>query len=190
MQNFIGLYELLIPCSEFAPKCFHFQDITKTWKCSESPRTLCHWAILHCNMSFQTIAGRSDGVFWWFCALSEDHNFFCQIHQNYLVALTRLVCIESYFRSNDGTATLTLKRLVGGPLRPPLDISRDYSATRKALAVTLWLFSFEFPAHFDTKFVMPGGTVLQLRNFLYMGNSMKLGQCPCSIVIFKKYISA
>ena len=24
---------------------------------------ICHWAILHYNMSFQTIAGRSDGVF-------------------------------------------------------------------------------------------------------------------------------
>ena len=33
---------------------------------------------------------------------------------------------------------------------------------------TLWLFSFKFPAHFDTKFVTPGGTVLKLRNFLYM----------------------
>ena len=24
---------------------------------------ICHWAILHCNMSFKTIAGRSDDVF-------------------------------------------------------------------------------------------------------------------------------
>ena len=24
---------------------------------------ICHWAILHYNMSFKTIAGRSDGVF-------------------------------------------------------------------------------------------------------------------------------
>ena len=29
-------------------------------------------------------------------------------------------------------------------------------------------FSFKFPAHFDTKFVTPGGTDLKLRNFLYM----------------------
>ena len=28
------------------------------------------------NMSFQTITGRSDGVFWWFPALSEDQDFF------------------------------------------------------------------------------------------------------------------
>ena len=33
---------------------------------------ICHEAILHYNMSFKTIAGRSDGVFWWFPALSED----------------------------------------------------------------------------------------------------------------------
>ena len=46
----------------------------------------------------------------------------------------------------------------GGP--PPLDISRDYSARREALAATLlWQFSFEFPAHFDTIFVTAGGTV-------------------------------
>ena len=49
--------------------------------------TICHWAILHCNMSFQTIAGRSDGVFWWFSALSEDQEKISWIHQNYLVAL-------------------------------------------------------------------------------------------------------
>ena len=57
----------------------------------------------------------------------------------------------------------------GGGLKAPLDISRDYSATRKALAATLHdFFFFKFPAHFDTKFVTPGGTVLKLRNFLYM----------------------
>ena len=33
---------------------------------------ICHGATLHYNMSFKTIAGRSDGVFWWFPALSED----------------------------------------------------------------------------------------------------------------------
>ena len=25
MQNFIELYELLMPCQQFTPKCFHFQ---------------------------------------------------------------------------------------------------------------------------------------------------------------------
>ena len=33
---------------------------------------ICHWAILYYNISFKTIAGRSDCVFWWFPALSED----------------------------------------------------------------------------------------------------------------------
>ena len=39
-------------------------------------------------MSFQTIAGTSDGVFWWFPSLSEDQEKKLSIHQNYLVALT------------------------------------------------------------------------------------------------------
>ena len=69
-------------------------------------RTLCHR--LYDNlplgnialqyMSFQTIAGRSDGVFWWFPALSEDQEKNCRIHQNYLVALKPLnvdgSCVE------------------------------------------------------------------------------------------------
>ena len=45
---------------------------------------ICHWAILHYNMSFQIIAGRSDGVFWWFPALSEDQEKF--------VEFTKLSC--------------------------------------------------------------------------------------------------
>ena len=32
--------------------------------------------VLHYNMLFKTIAGRSDGVFWWFPTLSEDQDFF------------------------------------------------------------------------------------------------------------------
>ena len=39
-------------------------------------------------MSFKTIVGRSDGVFWWFPVLSDDQEKNCCIHQNYLVALT------------------------------------------------------------------------------------------------------
>ena len=46
--------------------------------------TICHWAILHYNVSFQTIAGRSNTVFWWFNALSEDQEKNGWIHQNYL----------------------------------------------------------------------------------------------------------
>ena len=38
-------------------------------------------------MSFKTIAGRHEGVFWWFPALSEDQEKICRIHQNYLVVL-------------------------------------------------------------------------------------------------------
>ena len=38
---------------------------------------ICHWAILHYNMSFKTIAGRSDGVFSWFAAFSEDQEKIC-----------------------------------------------------------------------------------------------------------------
>ena len=33
-----------------------------------------------------------------------------------------------------------------------------------------------FPAHFDTKFVTPGGTVLNLRNFLYMHVGPKMAR--------------
>ena len=65
---------------------------------------------------------------------------------------------------------------------PPLDILRDYSATRKDLATTLYdNFSFKFTAQFDTKFVMPGGTVPKLRNFLYMHVGPKKAQ-ECDFV--------
>ena len=56
-----------------SPKCSKVQN--------PAPNTLlqvmyimiiCHWAILHYNMSFKTIALRSDGVFGWFPALSEE----------------------------------------------------------------------------------------------------------------------
>ena len=51
----------------------------------------------------------------------------------------------------------------------PLDVLHDYSATCKALTTTLSdNFLSSSPAHFDTKFLMPGGTVLKLCNFLYM----------------------
>ena len=59
----------------------------------------------------------------------------------------------------------------GGGLKrpPPLDISRDYSATCKALAATLYDFFLSSFLHILTpKFVTPGGTVLRLCNFLYM----------------------
>ena len=45
-----------------------------------------------------------------------------------------------YFNLNiiQSTRGLTLIRLGGGPWWPPLDISRDYSATREAFAATLY----------------------------------------------------
>ena len=35
--------------------------------------------------------GGFNGAFWWFGVLSEDRDFFCRIHQNYLVALKPIV---------------------------------------------------------------------------------------------------
>ena len=74
-------------------------------------------------------------------------------------------CVRN-FRPDLG---LTLKRLGGGAFKAPLDISRDYSATRKALTATLYdFFLSSFPHILTPKIVTPGGTVLKLRNFLYM----------------------
>ena len=58
----------------------------------------------------------------------------------------------------------------GGPKRPPppRHFARLLWNAQSSRRDTLWLYSFKFPAHFDTKFVTPGGTVLKLRNFLYM----------------------
>ena len=45
----------------------------------------------------------------------------------------------------------------GGPLRPPLDISHDYSATRKALAATLYdFFLSSFPHILTPNLCRPG----------------------------------
>ena len=67
---------------------------------------------------------------------------------------------------------LTLKRLGGGGglKGPPPSTFRAITLQRaKPLAATLYdFFLSSFPAHFDTKFVTPGRTVLKLRNFLYM----------------------
>ena len=64
---------------------------------------ICHWAILHYNMSFKTIAGRSDGVFWWFPALSRGQEFFLLlIYQNYRVALRLCEWENSTFNTGGG----------------------------------------------------------------------------------------
>ena len=74
MQNCIEMYELLMPC--------HVNNSLRNAAISENnqninmfgvpPNTLpyrlyimivCHWAILHYNMSFKIISGRFDGVF-------------------------------------------------------------------------------------------------------------------------------
>ena len=60
---------------------------------------ICHWAILHYNMSFKTIAGRSDCVFWWFSALSEDQDFFCWVHQKLSCGFN---CRKSRLRNWEG----------------------------------------------------------------------------------------
>ena len=63
---------------------------------------------------------------------------------------------------------LTLIRLGGHDGPPPRHIERLLGNARSSRRDTLWQFSFEFPAHFDTKFVTAGGTVLKLRNIVYM----------------------
>ena len=63
---------------------------------------------------------------------------------------------------------LTLKRLGVGLKGPPRHFARLLCNAQSSRRDTLWLFSFKFPAHFDTEFVTPGDTVLKLRNFLYM----------------------
>ena len=62
----------------------------------------------------------------------------------------------------------------GGPKRPPLDISRDYSATRKALAATLYDFFLSSFPHILTPNLWRPGSVLKLRNFLYMHVGLKM----------------
>ena len=51
---------------------------------------------------------------------------------------------------------------------PPRHIARLLGNARSSRCDTLWQFSFEFPAHFDTKFVTTRGTVPKLRNIVYM----------------------
>ena len=59
------------------------------------------------------------------------------------------------------------KKTGGGAFSPPRHFARLLCNAQSSRRDTVWLFSFKFPAHFDTKFVTPGGTVLKLRNFLY-----------------------
>ena len=74
MQNFIGLYELLNALLTVSSEMLPFSGNNQNIKMFGVPPN--------------TFSGRSDGVFWWFPALSEDQEKICWIHQNYLVALT------------------------------------------------------------------------------------------------------
>ena len=63
-----------------------------------------------------------------------------------------------------------------------LNISRDYFGNaRSSRRDTLWQFSFEFPAQFDTTFAMAGGTVPKLRNIVYMHVGPKMAS-KCDFV--------
>ena len=59
----------------------------------------CYWVLLHYNMSFKTIAGGSNGAFWWYGPLSEDREKFKQIYQNYLVALNPFILTSNILSS-------------------------------------------------------------------------------------------
>ena len=54
---------------------------------------ICHWAILHYNMSFKTIAGRSDGVFL-FC---DDFLHFLEIKKKLLNSPKYLLVTSTIF---------------------------------------------------------------------------------------------
>ena len=106
-----------------------------------------------------------------------------QIFNRYSMIVCLLICTNnnknleiSYWGNCPPGPLLTLTYLGGGgPLWPPpvvfLTVRLYHSKFRTLLS---WLFSFKFPAHFDTKFVTPGGTVLKLRNFLYMHVGSKM----------------
>ena len=63
----------------------------------------------------------------------------------------------------------------GGALCPP-STYRAITLQRAKLSPQHWQFSFEFPVHFYTIFVTPGGMVPKLRQFLYMHVGPKKAQ--------------
>ena len=74
---------------------------------------ICHWAILHYNMSFKTIAGRSDGVLRWFPTLSEDQEKNCQNSPKLSCGFNRdfehlffILYFDSYSATNKSTLPL------------------------------------------------------------------------------------
>ena len=84
-------------------------------------------------------------------------------------------CVEEFLiqftRMRKRFNVLTLKRRGGGGgdmMAPPRHIARLLGNARSSRRDTLWQFSLEYSAHFDTKFVTVGGTVPKLRNIVYM----------------------
>ena len=59
---------------------------------------------------------------------------------------------------------------------PPRHLARLLCNAQSSRRDSLWLFPSKFPVHFDTKSAMHGGTVLKLRNFLYMSVGLKIVQ--------------
>ena len=65
--------------------------------------------------------------------------------------------VEPRYKEVGYNRTLLKRRGGGGPKRPPLDISRDYSAMRKALAATLYdFFLSSFPHILTPNLWRPG----------------------------------
>ena len=132
-----------------------------------------------CNLlQLLTITNYNTHPWWW------DKQFCTQnIHQDPLAetvfAKTVIIASNSVQLAKKA---LTLKRL-GGGLKgpPPRHFARLLCNAQSSRRDTLWLFSFKFPAHFDTKFVTPGGTVLNVRNFLYMHVGPKMAR-KCDFV--------
>ena len=60
---------------------------------------------------------------------------------------------------------------------PPWHFARLLCNAQSSCHDTLWQFSFKFPAHFDTKFATPGGTVPKLRNFCICTSDRKGSKC-------------
>ena len=90
MQNFTELYETINALLIVRSKMLQFSENNQNIEMFGVPPNtypqvtcmymmiICHWAILHYNMSFKTIAGRSDGVFLMIsCRLSEDQEKIC-----------------------------------------------------------------------------------------------------------------
>ena len=71
---------------------------------------------------------------------------FYRIHSLKMTKNSKIIkCVLKYLIIVDKTWYFNPKKTGGGG-RPPLDISRDYSATRKALAATLYdFFLSSFP---------------------------------------------